>query len=108
MLGKTPSEGNPKIQKAGETRGEPLVIEENSNNGENKEPEKEVSLLDQSEKDNPSLIHSDLGAEVVKEGGNQKNQRRNLILMKRKKRKGKSRWLLQARRRQEEANQPNK
>ena len=63
---KTSSEGNQEIQKDNDIRGGAIVTEEKSINGENTDPEKEVALLDQSDKDNASLIQSDSGAEVVK------------------------------------------
>ena len=69
--GKNEQRKNPLEGKANETRSGPIVIEEKSNNGENKDPEKEVVLSDQYEKENTSLVQTDSGVEVVKEGGNQ-------------------------------------
>ena len=72
---KTSPKGNREIQKAIETRNGTIVTEEKSSNGENKEPKKEVALSDQSEKYFASLIHTNLGVEVVKEGGNQEKSK---------------------------------
>ena len=63
---KSPLEG-----KANETGSGPIEIEEILTTGENKDPEKEVVLSDQSKKDNTSLIQSYSGVEVVNEGENQ-------------------------------------
>ena len=69
-LRETSLERNQEIQKANETRGEVNVTKDKSNNGENKEPEKEAALSDQSEKDFASLIQTYSGVDVVKEGEN--------------------------------------
>ena len=55
-----------------------IEIEENSSSRENKEPENEVVLLDQFEKDNASQIQSDSGVEVGKEGGNQEKYKEEI------------------------------
>ena len=69
--GKNKQRKSPLEGKANETKSGWIEIEENFTTRENKDPEKEVVLSDQSEKDNTSLIQSYSGVEVVNEGENQ-------------------------------------
>ena len=69
---------------------------------------KEAALSDQSEKDNASLIESDSGVEVVKEGGNQEKSEEESDIEEEEKEEGEIEMATQARRRQEEENQPRK
>ena len=59
----------PEIKPTENQRGS-SVIKEIYNNGEEKDPKKEIVSLDQSEKKIAHLIQSDSGAEAEKEGEN--------------------------------------